>query len=311
DLRDMWQLPPLPGDAPDLAAITARAAELAARAGFAHPDAAERPEPGGADADDVRAEVTRALHALGLDPVEAGTPQQVPPDAVQELHGTRRQGRTSELVTNLLQCARSPHYGGLISAGAAAALRYLDFDRAFYVGLRRDRRELFVRLKADLSIGRMSRRAVSPTDQEWQAFLGALADGQPRMLAGDGSTRGMCGAIAADRALVVPVIQHWATPTFMVLDRAFSGRFIDLEQDGAAAMLLTELLSVLIDNLELRLHRGRARREATIDPLTRLANRGVGMFSLEQEIARALRQNTPLCVLMLDLDEFKRLNDTY
>jgi diguanylate cyclase (GGDEF)-like protein len=59
----------------------------------------------------------------------------------------------------------------------------------------------------------------------------------------------------------------------------------------------------------LRVHRIRARRDATIDPLTRLANRGFGMLTLEQQVARARRSALPLCVLMVDLDEFKALND--
>ncbi|MHC5072949.1 MAG: GGDEF domain-containing protein [Planctomycetota bacterium] len=45
--------------------------------------------------------------------------------------------------------------------------------------------------------------------------------------------------------------------------------------------------------------------------MTRLYNRGVGIGTLEREIARARRQRTPLTVLMMDLDDFKQLNDQH
>ena len=50
---------------------------------------------------------------------------------------------------------------------------------------------------------------------------------------------------------------------------------------------------------------------ALTDPLTRLANRGVGIVTLRQEIARSNRCGDPLTVLMMDLDKFKSLNDSF
>ena len=47
------------------------------------------------------------------------------------------------------------------------------------------------------------------------------------------------------------------------------------------------------------------------DPLTHLFNRTVGINSLTQEVSRAKRNESPLTVLMLDLDDFKKLNDTH
>ena len=53
-------------------------------------------------------------------------------------------------------------------------------------------------------------------------------------------------------------------------------------------------------------------REQTIrDPLTGLFNRRYLDESLERELARAKRDNLPLSLLMIDLDHFKKLNDTY
>ena len=50
---------------------------------------------------------------------------------------------------------------------------------------------------------------------------------------------------------------------------------------------------------------------ATIDPLTGIANRQAVLGRVDEEIARAGRYQRPLSVVMVDLDHFKRLNDTY
>jgi diguanylate cyclase (GGDEF)-like protein len=54
-----------------------------------------------------------------------------------------------------------------------------------------------------------------------------------------------------------------------------------------------------------------ARLAAAIDPLTGCLNHGAMRERLSEEIARARRQATPLAVTILDLDDFKRVNDTY
>jgi diguanylate cyclase (GGDEF)-like protein len=53
-------------------------------------------------------------------------------------------------------------------------------------------------------------------------------------------------------------------------------------------------------------------RESSIrDALTGLFNRRYMEETLEREVARAKRENTSLSVVMMDLDEFKSLNDSY
>jgi diguanylate cyclase (GGDEF)-like protein len=54
-----------------------------------------------------------------------------------------------------------------------------------------------------------------------------------------------------------------------------------------------------------------ARREAMMDPLTRLWNRRGANMLLKAALDRADRENHPLGVAVLDLDNFKRINDTY
>ena len=50
---------------------------------------------------------------------------------------------------------------------------------------------------------------------------------------------------------------------------------------------------------------------ATLDALTNLNNRRQFEIRLSQEIAEAKRQGNPLCAMMIDIDFFKKVNDTY
>ncbi len=50
---------------------------------------------------------------------------------------------------------------------------------------------------------------------------------------------------------------------------------------------------------------------ATLDALTGLNNRRQFEVRLNQEIATAKRQKKPLCAMMIDIDFFKKVNDTY
>src|SRR5436305_5364657 len=52
-------------------------------------------------------------------------------------------------------------------------------------------------------------------------------------------------------------------------------------------------------------------REARTDKLTSLSNRRSWEEGLAREVARQARRRTPLCVLVIDLDHFKALNDTF
>ena len=67
--------------------------------------------------------------------------------------------------------------------------------------------------------------------------------------------------------------------------------------------------------LELQSQLLKAREELTVqatrDPLTMLWNRSAIFDCLHREISRLERENTPLGVVMLDIDHFKSINDTY
>lgn len=62
---------------------------------------------------------------------------------------------------------------------------------------------------------------------------------------------------------------------------------------------------------ELREEATRLQRQATIDPLTGLVSFGSLLESLDKHITKARARGHPLCVMMADLDFFKRVNDTH
>lgn len=53
------------------------------------------------------------------------------------------------------------------------------------------------------------------------------------------------------------------------------------------------------------------KRRATTDSLSGLANRAYFMESAQQEITRAKRYQHPTCIVMMDIDFFKKVNDQY
>jgi diguanylate cyclase (GGDEF)-like protein/PAS domain S-box-containing protein len=69
-----------------------------------------------------------------------------------------------------------------------------------------------------------------------------------------------------------------------------------------------EAIKLSISNLRLR---ESLREQATLDALTGLYNRRYLDEVLARELHAAMRRRSPLCVAMLDLDHFKRFNDTY
>ena len=50
---------------------------------------------------------------------------------------------------------------------------------------------------------------------------------------------------------------------------------------------------------------------AAVDPLTSIFNRRFGLVRFHEEYARAIRTHQPIGVMMLDIDFFKKVNDTY
>jgi diguanylate cyclase (GGDEF)-like protein len=71
---------------------------------------------------------------------------------------------------------------------------------------------------------------------------------------------------------------------------------------------VSEHIALALANLKLR---ETLRSQSIRDPLTGLFNRRYMEESLERELHRALRKHSPVGIIMLDIDRFKRFNDTF
>ena len=63
--------------------------------------------------------------------------------------------------------------------------------------------------------------------------------------------------------------------------------------------------------IEIGMLQSKLRSQAIRDPLTDLFNRRYLDETLDRELARASREDYPVCVIMMDIDHFKKMNDTY
>jgi len=107
--------------------------------------------------------------------------------------------------------------------------------------------------------------------------------------------------------LSVPLIIHGTPHGVLNMNDKTSGRPFT-QSDMELAVLLASQAAVAIDNAYLY---EQLRTLAATDSLTRLYNHRHFMTHLDSAMKQARRHNRALSVLMLDLDHFKRVNDTY
>ena len=126
--------------------------------------------------------------------------------------------------------------------------------------------------------------------------IGSGADLQP---AGAEPSRG--------DVLAVPLRSMGSVVGVVALYDRVDGRPFDAADEDALGTLVGQA-SIAVDNVQLH---HEAQRLSTTDPLTGLWNFRYLSMSLAREIERSTRFDRPLAVLMLDLDHFKAVNDTY
>jgi diguanylate cyclase (GGDEF)-like protein len=103
----------------------------------------------------------------------------------------------------------------------------------------------------------------------------------------------------------VPLIARGQLVGVIVIERR--GKLFSTEEVAILESLAGQLASAM-ENARLY---AEVRQLATTDSLTGLANHRHLHERLEQELQRAVRYDRPLAIAMVDLDNFKRYNDTY
>jgi diguanylate cyclase (GGDEF)-like protein/PAS domain S-box-containing protein len=159
--------------------------------------------------------------------------------------------------------------------------------------------------------GMPAKRPFAPTDC-W-----ALRRAQAHLVT-DTATGLLCSHLDAPPPasyLCVPLITQ-SEPLGLLYLQCQPGEAADPETTPAARLLAAqqialtaaEQMALALSNLKLR---ETLRSQAIRDPLTGLFNRRYLEESFDRELHRAARNQTPLSVILMDLDHFKRFNDTF
>jgi GAF domain-containing protein len=114
------------------------------------------------------------------------------------------------------------------------------------------------------------------------------------------------GPVKGRTRLVIPLLVKEEPSGFVDLSGRLDRPFSDDEIE--VAQILANQTAVAVENARLY---ERIERQAITDGLTGLYNHREFHERLRTEVARSWRYNTPLSLLMLDIDDFKQFNDTY
>jgi len=133
-----------------------------------------------------------------------------------------------------------------------------------------------------------------------QRFFVPDVSGQPaisaRMIERTGARSVMFEPVASEGEVIAVLVLIWTTPT-PGIGRQSEAMLGLLSGEAAAAIGRADLLHELEEL-------------ARTDSLTGIANRRTWEAELRRELVRARRVERPLCVAIVDLDFFKRFNDT-
>ncbi len=112
----------------------------------------------------------------------------------------------------------------------------------------------------------------------------------------------------------VPILMQTSLDDMESVNRAYNAGATDFSSKGINPMLLAQRVKFLVrakqTQDQLRESEARVRYLAYYDPLTALPNRQRLLQILEQQLAWAASRQRGLAVLMLDVDNFSRINDT-
>jgi diguanylate cyclase (GGDEF)-like protein len=122
------------------------------------------------------------------------------------------------------------------------------------------------------------------------------------------SLRSVFWALAAGSLLLAETLTLVAS---LIVFHAVRADVMLISLAAAGITSLVTAFTVRYMVVRMRVHQERLERFATVDELTGSPNRRVFRERLESEVDRCIRLGTRLCVVFVDIDLFKRINDDY
>jgi diguanylate cyclase (GGDEF)-like protein len=125
----------------------------------------------------------------------------------------------------------------------------------------------------------------------------------------------VCSALRAmPECRHLPILMQTSLDDMESINRAYEAGATDFSSKGINPMLLAQRVKFLVrakqTQDQLRESEARVRYLAYYDPLTSLPNRARLLQILEDHVALAARRRKGIALLMLDVDNFSRINDT-
>lgn len=223
-------------------------------------------------------------------------------DAVDEMARTNTETKTISLMGDYLRSARE--------------------QEEAYEMIARNMPEIFPQSYGSVSIFNNSRNILHPVLQ-WGEIpenaklefepedCWALRQGRAHMNNGEGTVPTCLhleGVADGNMTICLPMQAQGETIGQIFIGASKAKRHEATRNELGTMRRVTEQISLALANLNLQ----RALKEQSIkDPLTKLYNRRYLEETLARECSRAQRNSQPLTVLLMDIDFFKKVNDTY
>lgn len=219
-------------------------------------------------------------------------------EMVERARNAHRQIEELFAMTDMLQAADGHDDAGTVLMATAERL-LPEYGGALYVfNNSRDR--------LDLAKSWNTNEGFSPSETLLSTNCWALKRGKPHI--NDPTSQTLCCLHQIGRAATIEV-------PMMARGRVFGLLILATEQECAfdrltgihwLARAIADSMSLALSNIALR---EKLRAQSLRDPLTGLYNRRYMEDALERYVSLAERSGNPTSVIMIDLDNFKRLND--
>nr|WP_216668747.1 DUF484 family protein [Paraburkholderia xenovorans] len=148
--------------------------------------------------------------------------------------------------------------------------------------------------------GGLAAQGLCEDGRPWLGTLRELDDTVRRAFFGDAEQ-------VPASAILLPLASGDTVSGYLWLGSDEAARFAQ----GMATGILERFASIVTASLDNVAHRERLKQLGMTDSLTGLANRRYFDERLREEVMRAVRYRMPVACLFIDIDSFKRINDTY